>query len=126
MCLKGFHTILLIFSKEGNTIRICHIETCLSSMLKYHCTKNEKIRFGKLHFFYSVLSFVKAVNSKLILILFPNLDISLIQATFDIRASILGTLTWVCSNLILNKIKTSSRCNSILLIVSVSQFENNA
>ena len=44
----------------------------------------------------------------------------LIQAIFDIVIPILGTLIWVCRNLILRKTETTIKCNSSFLIKSVT------
>ena len=42
----------------------------------------------------------------------------LIQAVFDICILILGTVIWVCTNLILSKTKTTIKSNSSFLIKS--------
>ena len=47
-------------------------------------------------------------------------DQGLIQAVFGISLPVLGTLIWAYPNSILNKIITTSKCNSSFLITSVT------
>ena len=44
----------------------------------------------------------------------------LIQAVFDIGIPILGTLIWLCPNLILSKIETTVKRNSSFSVKSVT------
>ena len=44
----------------------------------------------------------------------------LIQTVFNISIPILGTLIWVCPNLILYKTQTTITCNSSFLIKSAT------
>ena len=43
----------------------------------------------------------------------------LIKAVFDMGIPILGTLIWMCLNLMLNYIKTTSKCNSSFLAILI-------
>ena len=48
------------------------------------------------------------------------------QAVFDISVLILGTVIWVCPNLILNKIEITLKHNSSFLIKTAMQSEHNS